>query len=350
MVPALSPHRWILLVCILGLGGSCTAPGGPGDTALPGGLDLRPGAPVDLSPGGPQPSEGDALPVGAEDDLAPGVPRLRVTMVNVGQGDGLVIRLPGGRTVALDGGGFESGWYHDYLRTAGISRLDFVVLTHAHADHYTGLPAAIRLLPDDCRPRVFDPGYDRSAVSGYRAFREAAGCRYQALTEGASLSLDPAVEVTVISARTVPFSLDASDGINNTSVVLRMRYRNFSVLLAGDAEQPIERRILEQAAMRVRSTVAKLGHHGSCDATGTSYLHAVAPQLALISVGANNAYGHPHCQTLSRLRAASARWLRTDLNGTVSVVSDGVRYAVQYARGVESADICPRGCAVPVDF
>ncbi|MCS6915582.1 MAG: MBL fold metallo-hydrolase [Myxococcales bacterium] len=310
----------------------------------PPGADLRTPA-IDLGP-----VTGQAVQVPGEADLVPGAPRLRLTLVDVGQGEGMVVWLPGGAVMAVDGGPDQDGAFAAFLRRAGITRIDYAVLSHPHADHYTGLPAALALLPADCMPRVFDPGYDRSSVGGYRYFRGVAGCRYRAVRIGQVLPLDDAAEVRVLSAYTAPFPEPDSGGVNNTSVVLRIQYHNFSVLLSGDAQTEAERALYERVGGALRTTVLKLGHHGSCDATGTSLLAAVAPQLALMSLGSYNEFGHPHCQTIGKLRASSTRWLRTDRNGNITLVSDGLHYAVSWTRGELSDPSCPRFCGNASDF
>lgn len=294
---------------------------------------------------------GDAVRVGGVGELSPATPWLRVILADVGQGDGSVVRLPGGGVLVVDGGPYADR-FEAVLTALGVARVDYIVLSHAHADHYTGLSAAIARLPADCAPRVFDPGLDRFDTTGYVRTRAAAGCRYQPVGIGQTLNLDPAVEATVLSAHDQRFGTpDDSHGINNTSVILRLRYGRFSVLFQGDAEAPAEQATLQMMGAALRSTVLKIGHHGSCSSTGRSYLAAVAPQLAMMSLSGSNTYGHPHCQTIDKLRAQPGlRWARTDANGAVTLTSDGVAYAVSLTRGAESVDTCPRSCANPQDF
>jgi competence protein ComEC len=103
--------------------------------------------------------------------------------------------------------------------------------------------------------------------------------------------------------------------------------------------------------MLLPSTVLKAGHHGSCTASGNSYLNLVAPQYVLMSMSAGNSYGMPHCQTMAKLKARpNLHWARTDENGGITVASDGSRYAVSLTRGKSNIDSCPRDCATPLDF
>ena len=130
--------------------------------------------------------DGDAVWVASESGLDPAAGRLRVTMVDVGRGDGFLIEFPNGKVMAVDGGPSTTK-FENHLKSRGITRLDYAVLSHGHNDHYTGLTPVLDMLPSDCAPRVFDPGLNRRDVAGYNSFRSAAGCHYQAIALGASL-------------------------------------------------------------------------------------------------------------------------------------------------------------------
>lgn len=287
----------------------------------------------------------DAQPVSSEGQL--GSPRMRITLLDVGQGDGLLVELPGGRRLVIDGGPRQA--YAAQLQGLGVDRVDTMVLTHAHDDHYSGLVPVLDMMPKDCVGRVLDPGYE-SPLVGYRGFRGAAGCRHRRVSTGQGLSLDPRVRVRVVSATDDAASTDSHE-VNDTSVMLQLRFNRFTFLSTGDAEVGAERGAVARGGLR--STVLKLGHHGSCTATGRSFLQAVAPRHALISAGSGNSYGLPHCQTVAKLKerkGAGLRWLRTDLNGAVTVVTDGERYVIRGERGTQSGESCPRSCADPQDF
>lgn len=325
-------------------------------------------APVEPNPGadlGIEPADGGAADAALDEPdgdeavrvdnvggVAAGRSRLQLTMLDVGQGDGLLVQLPGGKVLAVDSGPSPTG-YGDALRALGVLRLDYAILSHAHSDHYSGLPAVLAaLMPADCLPRVFDPGLERTDAAGYREFRSAAGCRYQKVGIGQTLNLDPDVEVAVLSAYDQRFGdSDDSHGINNTSVVTRLRYHRFSALLSGDAEQPAEQALVLAFPLLLRSTVLKAAHHGSCTSSGTTFLQLVAPQYLLMSLAASNPYGMPHCQTMAKLSARPGLgWARTDVNGAAVVTTDGTRYAVTLGRGPDSVASCPRDCAAPLDF
>lgn len=292
----------------------------------------------------------DATLVSSESKLS-GAGKLRITMVDVGQGDGILVQTPSGGTIVIDGGP-RNDTMADYLRAQGIKKVDYIILSHAHDDHYSGLTEVMTFLPNDCKKRVLDPGYNNDPI-GYQDFRDAAGCQYSATRAGQTLALDTKMEISVIGADSTPPTDDGSHGVNNTSVVLKLRYGDFSMLLDGDAEVEAEQGLTSRARALLRSTVLKAGHHGSCTASGTTYLKAVAPQFMVMSVGAGNSYGLPHCQTMNKLRGLKQkglRWLRTDVNGAIRIASDGKSYAVTPSRGAESVASCPRDCNQPLDY
>lgn len=278
---------------------------------------------------------------------------LTIHMVDVGQGDGMIIQTPSGIVIALDGGPDRSGNYADYIKKLGITKLDYVILSHAHSDHYTGLGTAIGLLPKDCEARVFDPGLPRPDIPGYQYIRDTAGCRYRSLTLNQSLMLDPKLDILVMGVSSVPYPQNDGTGINNSSAMIKLRYGSFSMLFTGDAQTEAEKNLYTNFQMQLSANVLKVGHHGSCNATGTSLLKAVSPTYALISSGGPNdpnMFGHPHCQTIDKLRGSGVHYYRTDQNGDISVISDGKVFAITPSRGTVDAAACPRACAQPSDF
>ena len=278
---------------------------------------------------------------------------LAIHLVDVGQGDGMVIKTPSGVVIALDGGPDRTGNYADYLKKLNITRVDYVILSHGHSDHYTGLGTAIGLLPKDCEARVFDPGFARPDIPGYQYIRDTAGCRYRSLTLNQSLLLDPKLDLQVLGVTNTPYPQNDGTGINNTSAILRLRYGNFSMLFTGDAQTEAEKNLYMNFPMQLAANVLKVGHHGSCNSTGTSLLKAIGPSYALISSGGPadpNNFGHPHCQTLDKLRSSGVHYFRTDQNGDIMVLSDGKVFSIMPGRGTVDTTACPRACAQPSDF
>jgi competence protein ComEC len=261
-------------------------------------------------------------------------------VLDVGQGDAVALRSPGGRWVLFDAGrvwrGGDAGrrTVVPYLR-ARRGRLVAFVLSHAHADHVGGAATVLRAL----RPAQF---VDAAFVLGSSAYRDAlgaardAGVRWRRARPGDSLVVDGVVIEFLAPDSTWTASLDDP---NSASVVASVRYGEVRFLLVGDAEAPEERWLLDRArtdtalAARLRADVLKVGHHGSATSSTAPFVAAVAPRVALVSVGAGNQYGHPSADVIARLRGAGAAVVRTDLAGTVVVRTDGRSLDVHAGEG-----------------
>ena len=242
---------------------------------------------------------------------------LTVTFLDVGQGDAVALRSPAGRWVLIDGG--PRGPYGDagrrvvvpFLRSHGATQLAAIVATHAHLDHFGGLPAVL----DTFDPAfVLEPG-EPVPDAGYLGFLSAVesdGAEWRAARRGDRMELD-GVTIDVLSPDSA-WAVSQTD-INEQSVVLLVTYGSTRLLLAGDAGMPTEM----QLAGRVgHVTLLKVGHHGSRWATSDRWLDELQPEDAVISVGARNRYGHPAPEALARLRAHGIRVFRTDELGTIT--------------------------------
>jgi competence protein ComEC len=257
---------------------------------------------------------------------APGDGRLHLTVLDVGQGDALVVRSPGGQTLLVDAGGSSRGRFDvgervvaPYLWGAGVRRIDSVVLTHAHPDHAGGLPFLLRAFPvgsvwEGLAPRG-DPGYAALVEAEERARTDR-----RSVVRGVEADWD-GVEVRVRSPWPGPPPWKIR---NDDSVVLTLRLGDVRFLLTGDVEAGAESRLLS-AAEELGSAVAKIPHHGSRGSSGSAFVAAVAPALAIASAGVGNPFGHPHPEALRRYEGRGAIVLRTDRDGTVWVATDGRR-------------------------
>ncbi len=248
---------------------------------------------------------------------------LTVHFLDVGQGDAIAVRTPAGRWVLVDGGprseGRDAGRrvVVPFLRRAGAVRLAAIVATHAHADHVGGLPAVLNALPVDL---VLEPGepLGEAPYLEFLAASEASGARWRAARRGDRLDLD-SVRFTVLSPDSA-WAAETTDP-NEESLVLLVEYGHVRFLLTGDAGLPVE----FQLAGRIGDVdVLKVGHHGSRSATSDAWLDEARPEIAVISVGARNTYGHPAPEVIARLVAHGAHVYRTDREGTITLESDGV--------------------------
>ncbi len=239
-----------------------------------------------------------------------------VHFIDVGQADAALI-LCSGKTMLIDGGNKgDSDLIYAYLQKLNITHLDYVVCTHAHEDHVGGLAGALTAATVGT---VYAPvkSYDSKAFRDFVAKTEERGREITVPRAGDVFYLGDSV-VTILGPR------KEYDETNNTSIVLRVVYGGTSFLFTGDMESDAETDLLESGVM-LKSTVLKVGHHGSSTSTSYRFLREVAPQYAVISVGKNNQYDHPNEDVLSRLRDAEVTLYRTDMQGDVICVSDGVR-------------------------
>jgi len=248
---------------------------------------------------------------------------LRVDFVSVGQGDAALITSPTGKTVLIDGGPHEAGpRLARFLHGRTTAPLDLVLLTHRHADHLGGLSRIV----EDQGARVFlDAAYPH-ATPGYGPLLKALARRGVAVreaTRGRTIDLGGGARLVLLTPTDPRISGTRSD-VNSNSVVVRLEYGQIHMLFTGDAERETERWLLDSGTP-LRADLLKVAHHGSRYASSAPFLQAVSPQIAGISCGLNNEYHHPHAEALERLSKVRARVFRTDLDGTVTALSDGQR-------------------------
>ncbi len=260
---------------------------------------------------------------------------LRITVLDVGQGDSILVDLPDGRAMLVDGGGIPSSPVDPgvrvvtpVLRDRRRSTIDIAVLTHPHPDHVTGLASA---LPPIRVGAWWDTGYG-SAVGAPPAYSSLARAMHDAGVPtrspaelcGRPLALGGAV-VRVLAP--CP-GIEPMSSANDNSYVLRLEYGATSAMLMGDAEAQEEARILRAAGTELRADFLKVGHHGSRTSSSAAWLEAVRPRVAVMTSGVRNRYGHPAPETLRAMEARGIRVLRSDRNGAIVWESDGARARV----------------------
>ncbi len=257
---------------------------------------------------------------------------LSIVALDVGQGDGIVIRTPHGHTLMIDTGGrLEIGGNDEessaeivgervvvpYLIRSGVRHVDGIILTHPHGDHVGGCAPILRELGADW---IADSG-QRYAGHAYRdciatAVAEHVPIRYP--RAGDVWQTDDGVTLRFL-APSEPYIVGSGDDVNENSIVVMLDYRGFRTLFMGDAGQNAEGRLLGQG-VDLHADVLKVGHHGSAYASTPAFINAVHPKIAIISVGRHNHFGHPARSTLETMRVAGARVFRTDVCGALTVL------------------------------
>lgn len=248
---------------------------------------------------------------------------LTVAFLDVGQGDSTLIRSPNGKIMLIDGGrsiSLANSVIIPQLQVWGATQVDVLIPTHPDADHISGLVGMLENYPVKL---VALTGQVHSTQIYERLLTDIRDKNSEALQvrTGTVIPFDSAVRLDVLGPDDQAVQ---SDDTNNASIVIKLSHGAVSFLLTGDAEMQ-ENQAIRAHGSDVRSTVLKLGHHGSRTSTNEDWLRAVQPQLGIISVGAGNSFGHPHPEVIAALNTAGVPYLRTDEHGTITVTSDGTQ-------------------------
>jgi competence protein ComEC len=249
--------------------------------------------------------------------------KLSVYFLDVGQGDSTLV-LFSNKSILIDAGEAEMGdRVVSDLKALGVSRIDLLVATHPHSDHIGGMQKVLAAFPVG---QVLDSGLPHTS-STYEHFLETIDRKkipYRVAEQGQTIDIDPALMIFVLSPPKERFGEDP----NTNSVVLRISYGTVAFLLAGDMEGESENALV-RSGYPLGSRILKVGHHGSYSSTSSSFLARARPETAIIMVGRDNPYGHPHKQTLNLLEEYGVNVYRTDIDGTIVIRSDGMSYSIK---------------------
>jgi len=254
--------------------------------------------------------------------VVPGQNPLKVAFLDVGQGDSILIQAPNGQTMLIDGGrstNLANTVIIPKLQEWGAKQVDVLIPTHPDQDHIAGLVGVLENYPVKLAALT---GQVHSTQIYERLLTDIRDKNVTALKvrTGTVIPFDPAVKLEVLGPDDDQVN---SDDTNDASIVIKLTYGGTSFLLTGDAEMPANKAILDRG-FDVRSTVLKLGHHGSRTSTNEDWLMKVQPQLGIISAGKDNSFGHPHPEVIAALEKLKIPYVRTDEHGTITVTSDGV--------------------------
>jgi competence protein ComEC len=252
--------------------------------------------------------------------------RLRVTFLDVGQGDAAFVEFPGGATMIIDAG--PKGSFFDagertvvpFLRHRGVDTVDYLVVSHPHGDHLGGVPAVMSAVP--VRAVIEGGPAGEGAINDRFSFlADSLGVPRLRMSAGDVVGRDLPARVYVLGPD--PAASAGSDNLNESSVVLMIRYGTTSVIFPGDAEEGLEGAMVARYGRFLDSDILKAGHHGSATSSSGPFVRDVGPAWTVISAGEGNRFGHPAPTVLERLASFGSAVHRTDRSGAAVFESDG---------------------------
>ncbi|MFW5647997.1 MAG: ComEC/Rec2 family competence protein [Candidatus Alkaliphilus sp. MAG34] len=244
---------------------------------------------------------------------------LSIHMIDVGQGESILIITPNNKTILIDAGEASQGKkVKSYLLKHGVNKIDLLIGTHPHTDHIGGLPEIVNNF--NIKKIIMPQKLHTSATfEKLLAAIESNGFVIDTPRPNSIIKFDKDINLHFLG----PIK-DYGDNLNLWSIVFKLDYKDKSFLFTGDMEREAEMDLIDTYSKNdLKANVLNIGHHGSNASTTQQFLDYVSPEVALISLGSNNPYNHPHKEVITRLEQSGVFIYRTDLQQTVVVLSDG---------------------------
>ena len=241
-------------------------------------------------------------------------PYIEVHFLDVGQGDSIFIEINNSKTMLIDASTSSYGnFIIDYISSLGYDRIDYLIATHPHADHIGSMQDIVLEydIGDIYMPKV---STNTKTYENLLTAIDDKNLTIKKAYKGVKIIDEDELDVSILSP-----TKDEYDNLNNYSAVLKLTYKNVSYLFMGDSEEEVEENILDD----VKADVIKIAHHGSNSSSSLEFLKKVSPTYAVISVGEDNSYNHPHKEVLDRLEEIGSIVYRTDLDGNIIISTDG---------------------------
>ena len=240
--------------------------------------------------------------------------QMRVHFIDVGQADSTFIELSNGQTMLIDAGrSGDAGTIINYIKNLKYSNIDYVVATHPHDDHIGGMASVLNSF-DIGKMYMPKQAHTISAFTNMLDVIENKNIDLYTAKAGVNIATHGAIKIDIIA----PFA-DSYSNINNCSAMVKLTYGKTVMIFTGDSEKEIESQL---DFSNIDADVLKVGHHGSKSSSSTGFINAVSPDIAVISVGEGNSYGHPNSETIALLNQVGADVYRTDEQGTIVVTAD----------------------------
>jgi competence protein ComEC len=254
--------------------------------------------------------------------------KLKIHYIDVGQGDSILIQNENA-AILIDGGTGESaGKLTKYLQEQGVKTLNYVIATHPHEDHIGGLDEAINSV------KAVEHVWMPKKASSTKAFENLAKAIKGKNLKAEQPSFGQQVQLADMKITALGPMRNTYEQINDYSIVIKLEYKNKNFIFMGDAEKLVEKDIIN-AGIDVHSDLLKVGHHGSTSSSSVEFLDKVSPKYAVISLGEDNSYGHPHTETLQALKQRNITVYRTDRNGNIVATSDGDSISFEVEKGAK---------------